>query len=90
MVVASWLPSNPLTGKLTTGSASVTVLQPVATSPSLTQASGGIQTAGSIENGTIAGQGLATVNSTDPTGNVQARSGFPVPVPCPTSNPNCN
>jgi hypothetical protein len=86
MVVASWLPSNPLTGKPTTGSASVNVLQPTPPSTDLTQASGVIQTSGSIENAAIAGERLETVVSTDPSGNTQSRSGFPVPVPCTGSN----
>ena len=85
-VVATWLPSNPLTGKPTTGSASVTVLQPAPPSTDMTQASGVIQISGSIENAAIAGEGLGTVVSTDPTGNTQSRSGFPVPVPCTGSN----
>jgi hypothetical protein len=86
MVVASWLPSNPLTGKQTTGSASVTVLQPTPPSTDMTQASGAIQTSGSIENAAIAGERLGIVVSTDPSGNTQSRSGFPVPVPCTGSN----
>jgi hypothetical protein len=86
MVVASWLPSNPLTGKPTTGSASVTVLQPTPPSTDMAQASGVIQTSGSIENAAIAGERLETVVSTDPSGNTQSRSGFPVPVPCTGSN----
>ena len=85
-VVATWLPSNPLTGKLITGSASVSVLQPAAPSTDMTQASGIIQISGSIENAAIAGEGLGIVVSTDPTGNTQSRSGFPVPIPCTGSN----
>lgn len=86
MVVASWLPSNPLTGKPTTGSASVTVLQPTPPSPDLTQASGAIQTSGQIENAVIAGERIGLVVSTDPSGNTQSTSGFPVPVPCTGTN----
>ena len=86
LVVATWLPSNPLTGELITGSANVTVLQPAPPSTDMTQASGAIQTSGSIENAAIAGERLGIVVSTDPTGNAQSRSGFPVPVPCTGSN----
>lgn len=86
VVVATWVPSNPLTGKPTTGSASVTVLQPAPPSTDMTQASGVIQISGSIENAAIAGERLGTVVSTDPSGNTQSRSAFPVPVPCTGSN----
>ena len=85
-VVASWLPSNPLTGKTTSGSADVTVLQPTPPSPDMTQASGAIQISGSIENAAIAGERLGSVVSTGSGGNTQSRSGFPVPVPCTGSN----
>lgn len=85
-VVATWLPSNPLTGKPTTGSASVTVLQPESTSVDATQASGVIQTASHIENAAIAGERLGSVVSTDPGGNTQSTSGFSVPVPCTGTN----
>ena len=86
VVVATWLPLNPLTGKTTTGSASVTVLQPTPPSTDMTQASGVIQVSGTIENAAIAGESLGSVVSTDPSGNSQTRSGFPVPVPCTGSN----
>jgi hypothetical protein len=82
MVFATWLLANPLTGRPITGSASVTVLQPTPPSTDMTQASGVIQTSGSIENAAIAGERLGIVVSTDPSGNTQSRSGFPVPVPC--------
>ena len=83
-VVASWLPANPLTGKTTSGSANVTVLQPAPPSTDMAQASGAIQTSESIENAAIAGERLGSVVSTGSGGNVQSRSGFP--VPCTGSN----
>jgi hypothetical protein len=89
MVVATWIPSTPSAGKGVTGSATVTVLQPVAHNNNLTQASGVIQTAGAIENATIAGERIPSVTSTDPTGNVRVRSGFPIPVPCTGSDSGC-
>lgn len=85
-IVASWLPSNPLTGKPTTGSASVTVFQPTPPSTDMTQASGVIQTSGQLENAAIAGERIGSVVSTDPSGNTQSTSGFPVPVPCTGTN----
>lgn len=85
-VVATWLPPNPLTGKLITGSANVTVLQPTPPRADMTQASGVIQTSGSVENAVIAGERIGSVISTDPSGNTQSQSGFPVPVPCTGSN----
>ena len=85
-VVATWLPSNPLTGKPTAGSASVTVLQPPPSTVDATQASGVIQTADHVENAVIAGQRLGSVVSTDPSGNTQSTSGFSVPVPCTGTN----
>ena len=86
MVVASWLPANPLTGRPVTGSASVTVLQPTPPNTDMTQASGVIQASGSIENAAVAGERLGIVVSTDASGNTQSRSGLPVPVPCTGSN----
>lgn len=86
IVVATWLPSNPLTGKTTSGSANVTVLQPPPPSTDMTQASGVIQVSGSVENAAIAGESLGSVVSTGSGGNTQSRSGFPVPVPCTGSN----
>ena len=85
-VVATWLPSNPLTGKPTTGSASVIVLQPEPSSVDATQASGVIQTASHVENAAIAGQRIGSVVSSDPSGNTQLTSGFSVPVPCTGTN----
>lgn len=85
-VVASWLPSNPLTGKTTSGSANVTVLQPTPPSTDMAQASGAIQTTGSVENAAIAGERFGSVVSTGSGGNTQSHSGFPVPVPCSGSN----
>ena len=87
-VVATWLPSNPLTGKPTTGSASVTVLQPAPPSTDMTQASGVIQNSGAVENAAIAGEPIGSVLSTSPSGNTQSLSGFPVPIPC--SGTNCH
>ena len=86
LVIATWLPSDPSTGKPITGSASVTVLQPSPPSTDMTQASGVVQTSGSIENAAIAGERLGSVVSTDASGNTQLTSGFSVPIPCTGTN----
>jgi hypothetical protein len=46
----------------------------------LTQASGTVQSSNTIQNAGIVGQLVPSVISTDPSGNVQIRSGFAVPV----------
>jgi len=88
-VVATLVPSNPSAGNPMTDSANVTVLPPVALNTDLTQATGGTQVSGTTQNAALVGQVLPTVNSTDPSGNTQVRSGLSIPVPCPGSNPSC-
>ena len=90
IVVASWTPTNPLTGKTVNGSATVTVLKPVALNLTLTQSSGGLQTSNKTQNAVVVGRFLPFVLSSDPTGNEQATSGFSIPVPCPAGTPNCH
>lgn len=82
-VVATWIPSSPSSGNVVSGSAPVKVLQPAMPSSDLAQASGAIQTAGPIENSGVVGELIPSVKSTDASGNVQAQSGFAIPIPCP-------
>lgn len=89
MVVATWIPSTMAAGNRISGSATVMVLQPMALNTDFTQASGVIQTSGAIQNAVMVGERIPSVTSTDPTGNVRARSGFPIPVPCTGSNSSC-
>ena len=89
-VIATWVPTNPSVGNRITGSAMVTVLRPVGLNVDLTEASGAIATSGPIQNAAIVGENLSAVTSTDPTGKTQARSGFPIPVPCARTDPSCH
>ena len=89
-VVATWIPSNPSAGSRITGSAMVTVLQPVALNSDLTQASGALQVSTTFQNNAIVGEIVPAVKSVDPSGNRQLQSGFPIPVPCTGSNPSCH
>jgi len=92
-VVATWTPSNPGAGTSISGSATVEVLP----SPQLgaelttdfTQGSGAIQASSTIQNGTVVGQLVPSVISTDPSGNVQVPSGFAIPVVCTGSDTSC-
>lgn len=88
-VIATLMPSDSSVGSLA-ASAMVTVLPPVALNPGFTEASGGIQSSDSIQNGVVVGEDFPSVTSTDPTGKEKAISGFPIPVPCPQSNPKCD
>ena len=92
-VFATWIPANPATGTAISGSATVKVLsipQPGAElNPDRVQASGAIQTAGTIQHAAIVGQSVSSVISIDPSGNVQVRSGFAVPVVCTGSDVGC-
>jgi hypothetical protein len=92
-VVATWTPSNPAAGTNASGSAMVEVV-PVPQlgaelNTDLVQASGAIQVFGTIQNAAIVGQSVPSAISTDPTGNVQIRSGFTIPVVCRGSSPSC-
>jgi hypothetical protein len=89
-VVATWIPSTPSAGSAITGSAAVTVLAPVALNTDLTQAGGAVQGSGTIQNSVIVGQLVPSVNSTDPSGNTQVRTGLSIPVPCTGSSPSCH
>jgi len=92
-VVATWTPSNPAAAKIISGSASVEVLPApqvgAELTPYLTQSSGAIQASSTIQNGAIAGQLVPSVISPDPSGNVQVRSGFTIPVACTGSGTSC-
>ena len=90
-VDATWTPSIPPGGASARGSATVKVL-PVPQlgaelNTDLVQASGGIQVFSAVQNAAVVGQSVPSATSTDPTGNVQNRSGFTIPVcesgPCP-------
>jgi hypothetical protein len=92
-VVATWTPSNPAAGTSISGSATVDVLPAPQLGAELNidliQASGAIETLGTIQNSAIIGQVVPSVISTEPNdnGNVQVRSGFTIPVAC-TSKAN--
>jgi hypothetical protein len=92
-VVATWTPSNPGTGSSISGSAAVEVLPApqlgAELNTDLTQASGTVQSSSTIQNAGIVGQLVPSVISTDPSGNVQIRSGFAVPVVCTGSDTSC-
>ena len=87
---ATWTPSLGGSGAILNGSASVAVL-PVpqvetGINTGLVQTAGGIQSAGSVQGGAVAGQTTAPTNSTS--GNVQNRSGFGLPV-CTGTGTGC-
>lgn len=92
-IVATWTPSNSAAGTTISGSATVEVLsvpQPEADlNPDVTLASGATQASGRIHNAAVAGQAFPFVRSTDPGGDVQASSGFTIPVVCTGSDATC-
>jgi hypothetical protein len=92
-VVATWTASYPATDTRFAGSATVEVL-PVGQiseelNPHLVQASGAVQTFGTIQNAVIVGQSVPSITSTDPADHIQVRSGFVPPVPCAKSESIC-
>lgn len=91
IVTATWTPSSPGAGSTISGSATVVVLPPAQLegelNTNLVQASGGVQVFSVIQNSAVVGQPVPFMTSTDSSGNVQARSGFSIPV-CTTSG-NC-
>jgi hypothetical protein len=89
-VVAAWIPTSSSMGSKVTGSATVTVLRPIALNVNLIEASGAIETSGNVQNAALVGESLPAVTSTDPTGKTQLRSGFPIPVPCGKTDPSCH
>jgi len=92
-VTVTWTPSTPAAGTKISSSAAVQVLpvpqQGVALNPDLTQASGGVQPSGAIENTAVVGQQFPAVTSVDASGHVQSQTGFSIPVACGGSNPVC-
>jgi hypothetical protein len=88
VVTVTWTPTYPGAGTSITGSATVVVLPPAqlvgALNTDLVQASGGVQVFNVIQNSAVVGQPTPFMTSTDSSGNVQARSGFSIPV-CTTS-----
>lgn len=92
-IIATWTPSNGATSAAISGSATVVILPApqigAQLDPNFVQASGGFQTAGTIQNGVVIGQLLPSVISSDPSGNIQTRSGFTVPVACLGSTSDC-
>jgi hypothetical protein len=92
-VVATWTPSNLAAGTSISGSATVEVLPApqlgAELSTDLTQGSGAIQASSTIQNGTVVGQLVPSVISTDSSSNVQTRGGFAIPVVCPGSGTSC-
>lgn len=92
-VVATWTPSGPGAAVIIKGSATVSVLAVPqlgsVISPDQVQASGANQVAGPNQNGAISGQGVPAVVAVDSANDIQDRSSFPVPAPCPGSNTVC-
>lgn len=92
-IVATWTPSNSAAGTTISGSATVEVLpvpQPEAElNTGAVLASGANQASGRIQNAAIVGQVFPFVRSTDPEGDVQASSGFTIPVVCKGSDATC-
>ena len=89
-IIATWVPSNPSIGSKVTSSVLVTVLAPTTPNTDLTQASGGTQISGPIQNAAIIGEAVVAVKSIDPIGKTQVQNGFPIPVPCKASDPGCH
>ena len=92
-IVATWTPANSAAGTTTSGSAAVEVLpvpQPEAElNTDVILASGAAQGSGTIQNAAVVGQVVPFVMSTDPEGDVQVSSGFPIPVVCKGSDATC-
>jgi uncharacterized protein YjdB len=83
-VVATWTARGG-DGKVT-ASASVEVIAPQqadsAINPDMVQASGATQTGGTVQIGSVVGQSVPSVISSDPNGDVQVGSGFVPPITC--------
>jgi hypothetical protein len=92
-VVATWTPSSSAAGAAISGSATVQILPApqlgFQLNPNFIQSSGANQANGVIQNGAVAGQLVPSVTLADPSGNVQTRTGFTVPAPCPGSQTSC-
>jgi hypothetical protein len=92
-VVATWTAANPASGGIFSASAEVQVLpvpqQGAAYNSDVVQASGGLQTIGTTQNGVIDGQSVPSAIATDSNGDIQNRSGFTPPVVCPDSSTTC-
>ena len=83
-IVATWTPSLSSEAIILKGSAAVNLLAvpqlDAVITPDQVQASGATQSAGAIQNGAVAGQGIPSVLSTDSGGNTQVLSGFTIPA----------
>ena len=93
IVTATWAPFNPAGGAAISSSVTVVVLPApqlvFQLNPNIIQAYGANQGAGAIQNGAVAGQLFPSVTSTDPSGNIQSRSGLNIPVACTASGTIC-
>jgi hypothetical protein len=93
LIIGTWTPTHPYIVSILRGSAKVDVLAvpqfDSVISPGLVQASGANQVSGAIQNAAVTGQGISSVFSEDPGGNIRVRSGFTPPMICPPSNPDC-
>ena len=88
-VLATWTPALSSKAAIIMGTASVKVravpqIDAVIT-PAQVQATGADQSAGAIQNGSVAGQAVPTVAATDSGGTTQVVSGFTIPT-----SPGCN
>ena len=83
-ILATWTPSISSKAVILKGSATVSLLAvpqlDSVISPGQVQAAGANQSAGAIQNGAVAGQGVPSVLSTDSGGNTQVLSGFTLPT----------
>lgn len=83
-ILATWTPSISSKAAILKGSATVNLLAvpqlDAVITPAQVQASGANQSAGAIQNGAVAGQGIPSVASTDSGGNTQVVSGFTLPA----------
>jgi len=83
-VIATWTPALSSKAAILKGSARVNLLAvpqlDAVISPSQVQAAGANQSAGAIQNGSVAGQGIPSVASTDSGGTTQVLSGFALPA----------
>lgn len=83
-ILATWTPSISSKAVILKGSAAVNLLAvpqlDAVITPDQVQASGATQSAGAIQNGAVAGQGIPSLVSTDAGGNTQVLSGFALPA----------
>jgi hypothetical protein len=94
-VLATWTPALSSKAAIIKGMASLKVLAvpqlDAVITPAQVQATGADQSAGAIQNGSVAGQAVPSVAATDSGGTTQVVSGFTIPTSpgCTGSNADC-